>query len=551
MRKNTFKRFKILLGIVGLAGLLSSCNAEVKKADRPNIMIIMVDDMGYSDLGCFGGEVQTPNIDQLATSGIRFTQMHNCARCCPTRASLLTGHYPHQAGINGMGVNLSMNAATIAEILRNNGYHTGMTGKWHLSETKPVEDPVAQLRWMAHRADYGPFSPLENYPSNRGFEEHWGVIWGVVNYFDPFSLVHNEEAIKEVPKDFYMTNFITDKSIDLIDDYAKDDKPFFLYVAHTAPHWPLHALPEDIAKYQDTYKDGWEVLRKTRYERMIKMGIIDSSTYILPENSSEQKWDECTEKEYESNCMTAHAAMIDRVDQGVGKIIQKLKETGQYDNTIIFVLSDNGASYERGYPPGFDRPGFTRDSTIIEYNALKPGPETTWNYIGKAWASAVNTPFRFWKMESFEGGSATPLIVHWPKGLAGKENSINRGLTHVIDILPSCLELAGATYPDSINGLKTLPPSGHSMMPLLNGTSEEIHDTLYWEHQRGKAIRTGEWKMTALPRGQWELYKINEDHTEMNDLATQYPEKVTELNEAWMRWAHKMGIELKPSKKKK
>lgn len=542
------RRTKLLLALTALASGGISCAVEAPKpVERPNIMIIMVDDMGYSDLGCFGGEIQTPNIDQLAQSGIRFTQMHNCARCCPTRASLLTGHYPHQAGINGMGVNLSMNTATIAEVLRDNGYQTGMTGKWHLSTTKPVSDPVEQLRWMAHRADYGPFSPLENYPSNRGFQEHWGCIWGVVNYFDPFSLVHNEEAIKEVPEDFYMTDFITDKSIDLIDEYAKDDKPFFLYVAHTAPHWPLHALPEDIEKYKDTYKDGWEALRKKRYDRMVEMGLIDKQSYQLPDNSSGEKWENCTEKDYESNNMAVHAAMVDRVDQGVGKIIQKLKETGQYENTIIFVLSDNGASYERGYPPGFDRPGFTRDSTIIEYNSPNPGPETTWNYIGKAWASAVNTPFRFWKMESYEGGTATPLIVHWPKGLAGKENTINRGLAHVIDILPSCLDLAGASYPDSINGLKTIAPSGVSMLPLLKGNTDEIHDTLYWEHQRGRAIRTGDWKMSALPRGEWELYRITEDHTEMNDLSAKYPEKVQELNAAWTRWAKQMGVKMTKS----
>ncbi|MFV0268571.1 MAG: sulfatase-like hydrolase/transferase, partial [Draconibacterium sp.] len=418
--------------LILLAAMVVGCSVPEKNVDeRPNILLVMVDDMGYSDLGCYGGEIQTPNIDRLAEEGVRFTQMHNCARCCPTRASLLTGQYPQVAGINGMGVNLAMNTATIAEVLKENGYRTGMTGKWHLSQTKPVDDPVEQLRWMAHQVDYGPFSPLENYPCNRGFEEHWGVIWGVVNFFDPFSLVHNEEPIKEVPDDFYMTDFITQKSLDLIDDYSRDDQPFFLYVAHTAPHWPLHALPEDIEKYTDTYSEGWEVLREKRYKRMLELGLIDRETYPLPENSSGRKWDECERKEYEAACMSVHAAMVDRVDQGIGQIIEKLKATGQYENTIIFVLSDNGASYERGYPPGFDRPGFTRDSTIIEYNSDHPGAETTWNYIGNAWASAVNTPFRYWKKESYEGGSATPFIVHWPAKLKKQENTINRGLAHV------------------------------------------------------------------------------------------------------------------------
>ncbi len=532
-----------LLLISALAGIKSECIAS--HLDQPNLLLILFDDMGYSDLGCYGGEIRTPNIDRLAKTGIRFTQMHNCARCCPTRASLLTGLYPQNAGINGMGVNLSMNAATIAEVLRADGYHTGMAGKWHLSTTKSVPDQKEQLRWLGHRADYGPFSPLKNYPSNRGFEEHWGVIWGVVNYFDPFSLVHNEEPVKQVPGDFYMTDFITQKSLDLIDQFSRDNKPFFLYVAHTAPHWPLHALPEDIAKYRDTYKDGWEVLRKTRYQRMVKMGLIERETYPLPENSSGLYWADCEKKEYESACMAVHAAMIDRVDQGVGKIIQKLKEKGLYENTVIMVLSDNGASYERGYLPGFDRPAFTRDSLIIDYNSDHPGPQTTWNYIGRAWASASNTPFRYWKKESYEGGSATPFIVHWAKGLKKQANTINRSVAHVIDIMPTFLELSGADYPDRINGEKTGFIDGKSLLPLLYGEKISIHDTLYWEHEGGRAIRIGDWKLTSLSGKPWELFNLSVDHTETSDLSKSYPEKVSDMNRAWETWAGKTGVKIR------
>lgn len=534
------KSFELLT--IGGALLSAGLQAQPVKTERPNIMIIMLDDMGYSDLGCYGGEIKTPNIDRLAATGVRFTQMHNSARCCPTRASLLTGQHPQAAGINGMGVNLSMNTATIAEVLRENGYHTGMTGKWHLSTTKALSDHQEHLRWLAHRSDHGPFSPLENYPCNRGFQEHWGVIWGVVNYFDPFSLVHNEEAIKEVPDEFYMTDFVTEKSLGLIEEYGKDDQPFFLYVAHTAPHWPLHALPEDIEKYKDTYTVGWDVIRKNRYERMVQMELIDRETYPLPENSSGKKWEDCQEKAYEAANMAVHAAMIDHVDQGVGKIIQKLKETGQYENTIIFVLSDNGASYERGYPPGFDRPGFTRDSTVIEYNSPHPGTEKTWNYIGNAWASAANTPFRYWKKESYEGGSATPFVVHWPKGLKGKENTINRGVAHVMDILPTCMELSGSRYPDQVNGQKALPPAGKSILPLVLGKATAIHDTLYWEHEGGRAIRVGDWKMSALPKGKWELFNLADDHAETNDLSGKFLEKVREMDAAWHNWAVKLGI---------
>jgi arylsulfatase len=530
-----------LLTISG-ALLAGGLQAQAAGPDRPNIMIIMLDDMGYSDLGCYGGEIHTPNIDQLAATGVRFTQMHNSARCCPTRASLLTGQHPQAAGINAMGVNMNKNTATIAEVLKANGYHTGMTGKWHLSQTKALPDPEEHLRWLAHRSEHGPFSPLENYPCNRGFQEHWGVIWGVVNYFDPFSLVHNETPIKEVPEDFYITDFITNKTLDLIETYSKDTQPFFLYVAHTAPHWPLHALPEDIEKYRDTYKEGWEAIRKARYEQMVKMHLIDQKTYPLPGNTSGKKWADCEQKDYEAACMAVHAAMIDRVDQGVGKIIEKLKETRQYENTIIFVLSDNGASYERGYPPGFDRPGFTRDSTIIEYNSPHPGSETTWNYIGNAWASASNTPFRYWKKESYEGGSATPFIVHWPKGLKGKENTVNRGVAHVMDLMPTCLELAESKYPNEVNGEKALSPAGKSILPLLYSQTQAIHDTLYWEHEGGRAIRAGDWKLSALPKGKWELFNLAEDHTETKDLSVQYPEKVNQMDEAWKAWAKKLGI---------
>jgi arylsulfatase len=525
-------------------GLMTG-SVAAPKTDRPNILIILADDMGYSDLGCFGGEIQTPNIDKLATTGVRFTQFYNCARCCPSRASLLTGQYSHKAGINGMGVNLNMNAATIAEVLRANNYHTGMVGKWHLSTTKALEDKNEHLRWLAHRSDHGPFSPLKNYPSNRGFEEHWGNIWGVVNYFDPFSLVHNEEPIKEVPSDFYMTDFITQKSIDLIDQFSKDDKPFFMYVAHTAPHWPLHARPEDIAKYKGKYSEGWDVLRLKRYQRMIGLKLIDPATCSLPPNSSGKTWEACTEKEKEAENMAVHAAMVDRIDQGVGKIIQELKDKGLYENTIIFILSDNGASYERGYPPGFDRPGFTRDSTLIEYNSPHPGSQTTWNYIGTAWASAVNSPFRFWKMESYEGGACTPLIVHWSKGLKNQENTINCGVGHVIDIMPTCLELAGAKYPAVINHLKTLPMDGKDMLPLLLGKTKAIHDTLYWEHEGGKAVRVGDWKISALKNSNWELFDLSKDRSEANNLSAKYPEKVEQMNAAWIRWAVKMGIKYK------
>ena len=526
------------LPILLILFFIISCSNEEKKElkSRPNIIVIMADDLGYSDLGSYGGEIDTPNLDFLAEGGIRFTQFYNASRCSPSRASLLTGKYPHQVGLDKNGQSLSKNQATIAEVLKDNGYRTGMTGKWHLSETKELKDTIDQLLWLSHRKDIGKFAPLNSYPSNRGFEEFWGVIWGVVNFFDPFSLVHNEDAIKEVSEDFYITDFISDKAIDLVDEFSKSEDPFFLYVAHTAPHWPLHALPEDIAKYKGIYDTGWDKLRENRYKGLIEKGIINPEIAPLAKNESGKLWAKNKEKAWESKHMEVHAAMIDRMDQGIGRLVQKLKETNEYDNTLILFLADNGASSEKGYPPGFDRPGHNRKGEQIIYPNQKyeqPGEELTWGYLGDAWAGAVNAPFRYWKRQSFEGGICSPLIIHWPKGLKGKENTINNGVGHVIDILPTFLEVTGASYPSMIKGLKTTPVEGRSMIPLINGEVVATNDTLFWEHETGKALRLGNWKITALIGGEWELFDLAKDRTETNNLAYKLPEKVNEMETLW------------------
>ena len=436
-----------------------------------------------------------------------------------------------------MGSTLSSNAATIAEVLKLGGYHTGMVGKWHLSETKAMKNEKDQLLWLSHRRDSTGFAPLSSYPYNRGFEEYWGTIWGVVNYFDPFSLVHNEEVIKEVPPGFYMTDFITDKSIEMIDQFDKDEKPFFLYIAHNAPHWPLHAKPEDIEKYKGVYDEGWDVLRKKRYDRLIKLGIIDSKTSKLGPNESGKVWADCEKKDWEAKCMETHAAMVDRLDQGVGRVIEKLKQTGKLENTIIFFLSDNGASPERGYPPGFDRPGQTRKGEDIDYmNFDHPGAENTWGYLGAAWAGAINSPFIYWKKESYEGGACTPFIVYWPKGLKAKGNSLNRGVAHVMDILSTCMELSGATYPKTVNGVKTNPIEGKSLLPLIQKKIKTTHDTLFWEHEGGRAVRIGDWKMAALNGKPWELFDLSKDRTETKNLAPLYPDKVKQMEGIWESW---------------
>lgn len=539
---------KILLGVVPFFEI--SCQPvneqESTEPGRPDIVLIMADDLGYSDLGCYGGEIKTPHLDELASNGIRFTQFYNAARCCPSRASLLTGKYPHQVNLALNGRDLAKDAPTIAEVLRESGYNTGMTGKWHLSQTRGIGNHERQLKWLSHQTDSTVYAPLDTYPVNRGFDEHWGVIWGVVNYFDPFSLVHNEEAITDVPDDFYITDFITDKSVELIDRYSNDDKPFFLYIAHTAPHWPLHAPEEEIAKYQGVYDDGWDALRLQRYNRMIDLGLIDRATTPLAQNESGVKWDDYPHKEWEAQHMEVHAAMVDRMDQGIGRIIKKLKETGRFDNTIILFLADNGASPERGYPPGFDRPGHKRNGETIQYilnpdDKTAPGSEDTWAYLGEHWAGAINTPFRYWKMQSYEGGINTPLIFHWPAAMQGNENRIIRGAGHVMDILPTFMEVAEAGFPKQINGLATTPPEGKSLMPLLREEVAVLHDTLFWEHEGGKAFRTGDWKISSLRDGNWELFNLAIDKTETNNLAEEYPSRVLEMAGGWQSYYDRLN----------
>jgi arylsulfatase len=510
---------------------------------KPNIMLILVDDMGYSDPGCFGGEIQTPNIDSLAKDGLRFTQFFNCSRSCPSRAALLTGLYPQECGITGMGLSLSSNCVTIAEALKLNGYNTAMTGKWHLSLTQAQSTYENQMKWLAHQANFGNFAPLASYPCNRGFDEHWGIIWGVADYFDPFSLVHNETPIETVPNDFYMTDFVTDKTVELIDSYSKKSEPYFMYVAYTAPHWPLQAKPADIAKYKGKYDGGWDELRKNRYQKMLELGLISESTMPPARNESGRLWQNESRKSWEASNMEVHAAMVDCVDQGIGKIIAKLKATGQYDNTLIVFMSDNGASPERYNDSGFDRPSMMRNGTPYIYpnNYPTPGPQTSMGALGDAWAGAVNTPYRYWKSESFHGGTTTPMIVHWPAGLKTQPGSITKQVGHVIDIMPTCLDLAGASYPTTYKGVKILPEEGRSLKPILEGQTIG-EDTIYWEHEGGRAVRAGNWRLVSLKNANWQLFNLAEDLSETKNVAVENPEKVIELKTLWNAWARKVGL---------
>ncbi len=527
------KRLMLRAWVMG-SGLLWAAPQAAGRDARPDILVIVADDMGFSDIGCYGGEVHTPTLDSLAAGGARFTQFHNTARCCPTRAALLTGLYPHQAGLAVNGRSLNKNGATLAELLAANGYQTSMVGKWHLSED--VEHPD-QLAWLSHRATYPTFADTFTYPSKRGFMEHYGTIWGVVDHFDPFSLVHNTTPIASVPTGYYQADGLNDKAVEYLDRMGKDDRPIFMYLAHNAPHWPLHARPEDIARYENTFTDGWDSVRVRRYRRQLAMGLFSKEQYPLPPFENNNPWSGFADKAWAAHNMAVHAAMIDRMDQGLAKVIAKLKELGRYDNTLIFFLSDNGASPEQPGGPGYDRPNMLRDGTPITYGG-KPqtGVESVWGGIGPMWANASNTPFRFWKKESFEGGTATPFIAHWPKGLKLAAGSMNTQLGHVIDIVPTCLAAAGAAYPAVSLGNVLKPLEGQSLLGILQGGPALPERTLYWEHEGGKAVRVGPWKLVALGGQPWELYNLAVDRTESNNLAASEAARVAEMKAKYDTW---------------
>ncbi len=499
------------------------------KADRPNVLLVMADDMGFSDLGCYGSEIGTPNLNSLAEGGLRFTSFYNSARCCPTRASLLTGLHPHQAGIGQM-VNdrsaekgkaylghLNDECVTLAEVLKTAGYATYMSGKWHVGEEHP------------------------NWPMDRGFERHYGLISGGMNYFDITKAkapnvkrrFSNENEDYTPPSEgFYVTDAFTDYAVERITEHDSTESPFFLYLAYTAPHWPLHALPEDIAKYEGRYIDGWPALRRERYRRLIELGLINPLWPLSPQDENAYDWD-MLDKDMQSfmaRKMAVYAAQIDRMDQGIGRVVNALKQKGEFDNTLILFLSDNGACHEGG-PLGFDR----RDGLGGEI-----GTVDSYQSYGLSWSNASNTPFRRHKHWVHEGGISTPLIAHWP-GVV-RPDTLTEQVGHVMDFMPTFCELAGAEYPDVFNGNQITPVEGKSLVPVLKGKKRIPHDILHWAHEGNHAVRNGKWKLVMESESPWELYDMEEDRTEINNLAESKPEKVKELEEVFKDWAAKVGV---------
>lgn len=491
--------------------------AERPRDRRPNIIVIMADDMGYSDLHCYGSEINTPNLDTLARNGIRFTQFYNTARCCPTRAALLTGLYSHQAGVGHMVADkgfpayqgfLNERCVTLAEVLRPAGYHTLMSGKWHVGENRP------------------------HWPVDRGFEHSFALISGGSSYFkldEGRKMAIDEQPYTPPTNGYYLTDAISEHAVRFIREYAPKPEPFFLYVAYTSPHWPLHALPEDIARYQGKYLGGWDKLREQRHQRMIELGIVNATWPLTPRDPAVPAWDDAKNKELWDLKMAVYAAQIDRMDQGIGRIAAQLREAGELENTLILFLADNGGCAEK-----IDRgtPG-----------ALPGTPESFVSY-DPPWANASNTPFRLYKHWEHEGGIAAPLIAHWPKGIpAPRRNRLEHQPAHLIDLMATAVDLAGAQYPSEFKGNKIQSMEGTSLRPAFAGKSLRRPTPLFWEHEGNRAIRDGKWKLVSKHPGAWELYDLESDRTELKNLASQFPEKARELARKWERWAQRVGVQ--------
>lgn len=513
-----------------LLGCSPQEQAKKAVAKTPNIILIMADDMGFSDIGCYGGEIRTPNLDRLAQNGVRYSQFYNAARCCPTRASLLTGVYPHQAGMGWMtnadlGTpayqgDLSKEVATIAEVLKGANYQTYMTGKWHVSNT---------------RKDHG--GVMDNWPLQRGFDRYFGIVQGAGNYFKLPLYSGNRKYPS--PDNFYFTHAISDSSAMFIDEHFRQNpgNPMFLYVAYTSPHWPLHALQEDIEKYRGVYDEGWDAIREKRLRKQIEIGLWEKEISLTPRDSQVPAWESLSKAEQEEFAlrMAIYAAQIDAMDQGIGRIIRKLEENRQLDNTIIFFLADNGGCAE------FISSGKSKD--------LTGDLADTWESYRINWANVSNTPFREYKHWIHEGGIRTPMIVHWPNGIdpSLKSNFI-REYGHLTDIMATCVDLAGIDYPQTIGNRKIVPMQGTSLVPHFAKESNH-RSPIFWEHEANIGMRDGNWKLVAktaenatFDPQKLELYNIAEDPTELHNLAAVYPTRRDSMYQAWEKWAGEVGV---------
>ena len=512
---------------------------------RPNIVLILNDDMGYSDIGCYGGEVETPTLDRLAAGGLRFSQFYNTARCSPSRASLLTGLHPHQTGIGiltydsgpeGYAGNLNQQCVTIAEVLKTGGYRTYMSGKWHVS---------SNLK-----------EPTDSWPLQRGFDAFFGTIIGAGSFYDPNTLTRgNVNAEHEARADgFFYTDAISDQAVRFIRDHHADHPgtPFFEYVAYTAPHWPLHAHDEDIAKYKGRFDAGWDTLREERLERLVKAGVLADHWKLTARDPSQPAWTEAEHKGWLLRCMEVYAAQIDRMDQGIGRIVKELEDSGRLDDTLIIFLADNGACAE-DIPEGVTIDELvdklmiarkhTRSGEPVHFGndrSRMPGPENTYQSYGTAWANLSNTPFRLYKHWIHEGGISTPLIFHWPAGIT-ERGAIRHSPGYLPDVMATLLDVTGIPYPTQHQGREVLPLEGHSLRAAFERDGDD-RPPMFWEHEGNAAVRIGRWKLVRRYPGPWELYDMVADRTELTDLAAQHPERVRDMQARYEAWAERCGV---------
>jgi arylsulfatase len=518
--------------ITGIAcGLMAGALPLQAAPARPNIVLILGDDLGYSDIGCFGSEIATPNLDRLAASGVALTQFYNQARCCPTRAVLMTGRYPHQVGIGDMvddyaaadrtaaaspayQDHLSTNSPTMAEVLRAAGYRTMMCGKWHLGK-RPEEWPV-----------------------HRGFDRSFVQINGAMNYFGgdsgngPRAPMALDDKPYTPPHDgFYSTDAFTDHAIEFLDETVKRSpgKPFFLYMPYNASHWPLQAPEADIEKYHGKYDQGWQAIREARLKKMIQLGIVPPDQKMAPmDRGRNQPWDQLSDEQRRqwARRMEVYAAQTEHLNRQIGRLLGELKRLGVETNTLVIFLSDNGGAAED--PNGGDK-------------ALPIGGRDTFRGYARPWATVSNTPWRRHKTTAYEGGISAPFIAHWPAGIpAGKNGTLVREPGHVVDLLPTFLDLAGAKYPGH-DGIK---PEGQSILTMLEGGHGAAARTFYWEHEGNRAIRDGQWKLVTLGAEdeKWELYDMSTDRVEADNLAAAHPDVVRKLAAEYDAWAKRCGV---------
>ncbi|MFT3737411.1 MAG: arylsulfatase [Breznakibacter sp.] len=520
-----FNKYTMLLACT--MAMSSFAQKKTSAQARPNIVLVMVDDLGFSDLSPYGGtDIQTPNLQKLADEGTRFRQFYNNSISAPTRASLLTGQYQHKAGVGYFNVNLGLPAyqgflnkesLTLAEVLKQAGYSTIMSGKWHVGNDS--------LYW----------------PNQRGFDKFFGFIDGASNYFDvgkpgewlPTTLVKNNVRLNPQPGTFYLTDEITNNALGFLDEQSREDKPFFLYLAYNAPHWPLQALPEDIGKYEGKYALGWDSLRNVRSQNAKTLGVVDPSHPIARHDDDVPFWNKLTydEKELWQRRQEVYAAMIDRVDQNLGRLLDKLKELGKYDNTLIVFISDNGAQGGNG---------------LRIYSNRNTGPVGTagsYEFQNSNWSQTGNSPLRAYKGVPYEGGISSPFIAWFPSKI--EKGRIANGGGHLIDLAPTFYELAQAQYPARYNGVGTNPLAGKSLLPVLtSGQDEQKRDEpLFWERGGNLAVRDGKWKLVYISsKGKYELYDIGQDRGENNDLAGQFPQEVERLKTEYARWAKQNDV---------